>query len=318
MTRPGIHVGVVMDPIGGIKPYKDSTFAMLLEAERRNWQISYMEQGDIWLRDGVARGRMRTLNVRDEKRDFATLGETRTADLSELDIILMRKDPPFDMEYVYTTYVLQRAEDAGVRVVNAPTALRDVSEKAYVAWFADLCPATIISRSQEVIRAFLSEHGKIVVKPMDGMGGKSIFVIADGEANGNVIIETITSNGQRFATAQAFIPEIRETGDKRILLIDGEPVPYALARIPPAGDHRGNLAVGGRAEGRELTARDREICAAVGPVLAAKGVVFAGIDVIGDYLTEVNVTSPTGIRELDSLFKLNIAGLLLDRIEPRP
>lgn len=315
MATAGKHLGVIMDPIAGIKPYKDSTFAMLLEAERRGWQISYMEQGDLWLLDGVALGRMRPLRVTDNKHDFFKLGEPETARLGDLDIILMRKDPPFDMEYVYTTYVLQRAEDAGTTVVNAATALRDVGEKAYVAWFADLAPPTVITRDQGVIRAFLSEHGKIVVKPLDGMGGRSIFVVAEGDLNGNVILETITDNGRRFATAQAFIPQIRETGDKRILLIGGEPVPYALARIPPAGDHRGNLAVGGRAEGHELSQRDLEICSAVGPVLARKGVIFAGIDVIGDFLTEINVTSPTGIRELDKLFSLNIAGLLMDRIE---
>ncbi len=314
MARHGKHIGVVMDPIAGIKPYKDSTFAMLLEAGRRDWEISYMEQGDVWLSDGVPMARMRTLKVRDEKNEFYELGEPRTASLGELDIVLMRKDPPFDMEYVYTTYVLQRAEDAGVRVVNAAAALRDIGEKAYVAWFADLCPPTIIARSPAVIRAFLKEHGKIVVKPMDGMGGKSIFVVSEGDPNANVIIETISDNGRRFATAQSFVPEIRETGDKRILLIDGKPVPYALARIPPEGDHRGNLAVGGRAEGLELTGRDLEICSAIGPVLASKGVVFAGIDVIGDYLTEVNVTSPTGIRELDKMYSLNIAGLLMDSI----
>ena len=314
MTRHDKHLGVVMDPIAGIKPYKDSTFAMLLEAERRGWQVSYMEQSDLWLTDGVPMGRLRPLHVRDESRDFFTLGEPRLAQLGELDFILMRKDPPFDMEYVYSTYVLQRAEDAGAMVVNAATSLRDIGEKAYVAWFADLCPPTIVARSQDVFRTFLAEHGKIVVKPMDGMGGKSIFVVARGDLNSNVIIETITDNGRRFATAQAFVPQIRETGDKRILLIGGEPVPYALARIPPEDDHRGNLAVGGRAEGHELTARDLEICSAVGPELARNGVVFAGIDVIGDYLTEVNVTSPTGIRELDELFSLNIAGTLMDRI----
>lgn len=315
MANHGKHLGVVMDPIAGIKPYKDSTFAMLLEAGRRGWQVSYMEQGDLWLMNGIAQGRMRPLQVTDRTQDFFTLGEPRTARLSELDFILMRKDPPFNMEYVYTTYVLQRAEDDGARIVNAPAALRDVGEKAYVAWFADLCPPTVITRSQSVMKSFLAEHGKIVVKPMDGMGGKSIFVVVEGDPNGNVILETITDNGLRFATAQAFVPQIRETGDKRILLIDGKPVPYALARIPPAGDHRGNLAVGGRAEGHELSKRDLEICSAVGPELARKGVVFAGIDVIGDFLTEVNVTSPTGIRELDKLFSLNIAGLLMDQLE---
>ena len=310
------RIGVVMDPIESIKPKKDSSLAMLLEAERRDAEIHYMRQGDLKLLAGVALGRSRRLRVQDDPDDWFEAGEEEEIRLGDLDVILMRKDPPFDMEYVYTTYVLGRAEEAGALVVNRPRALRDINEKAYTAWFPQCAPLTLITRSMKEMKAFLAENGKIVVKPLDGMGGKSIFVVAAGDNNANVIFETLTENGSRFAMAQVFIPEIRE-GDKRILLIDGEPVPYALARIPSADDNRGNLVMGAVGEGRELTEKDRWICSEVGPVLRDKGVMFAGLDVIGDYLTEVNVTSPTGIRELDRLFELNIAGTLFDAIEAR-
>ena len=310
------RIGVVMDPIESIKPKKDSSLAMLLEAARRDAEIHYMRQSDLKLLAGVALGRSRRLRVQDDPDDWFELGEEKEIRLGDLDVILMRKDPPFDMEYVYTTYVLGRAEEAGALVVNRPQALRDINEKAYTAWFPQCAPLTLITRSMKEMKAFLAEHGKIVVKPLDGMGGKSIFVVAAGDNNANVIFETLTENGSRFAMAQVFIPEIRE-GDKRILLIDGEPVPYALARIPSADDNRGNLVMGAVGEGRELTEKDRWICSVVGPVLRDKGVMFAGLDVIGDFLTEVNVTSPTGIRELDRLFELNIAGTLFDAIEAR-
>ena len=310
------RIGVVMDPIESIKPKKDSSLAMLLEAERRDAEIHYMRQGDLKLLAGVALGRSRRLRVQDDPDDWFEAGEEEEIRLGDLDVILMRKDPPFDMEYVYTTYVLGRAEEAGALIVNRPQALRDINEKAYTAWFPQCAPLTLITRSMKEMKAFLAENGKIVVKPLDGMGGKSIFVVAAGDNNANVIFETLTENGSRFAMAQVFIPEIR-AGDKRILLIDGEPVPYALARIPSADDNRGNLVMGAVGEGRELTEKDRWICSEVGPVLRDKGVMFAGLDVIGDFLTEVNVTSPTGIRELDRLFELNIAGTLFDAIEAR-
>jgi len=310
------RIGVVMDPIESIKPKKDSSLAMLLEAERRDAEIHYMQQGDLKILAGVALGHARQLRVQDDPDDWYELGDETEIRLGDLDIILMRKDPPFDMEYVYTTYVLGRAEEAGALVINRPQALRDINEKAYTAWFPQCAPLTLITRSMKEMKAFLAEHGKIVVKPLDGMGGKSIFVVAAGDNNANVIFETLTRYGSRFAMAQVYIPEIRE-GDKRILLVDGEPIPYALARIPSADDNRGNLVMGAVGEGRELTARDRWICSEVGPVLRDKGVVFAGLDVIGDYLTEVNVTSPTGMRELDRLFELNIAGTLFDAIEAR-
>ncbi len=317
MSKKPPRLGVVMDPIGSIKPVKDSTLAMLLEAQARDWELNYMEQADLFVEDGHLRARVRRLSVSDDREEWFRLDAPQQSALGELDVILMRKDPPFDMEYVYTTYLLGRAEEAGCLVVNRSASLRDVSEKAYTMWFQECCPPTLITRSMSEMRRFLEEQGAIVVKPLDGMGGRSIFVVRAGDANANVIFETLTDTEHRFAMAQRYIPEISTDGDKRILLIDGEPYPHALARIPPAGDNRGNLAVGATAEGRELTERDRWICARVGPVLRDKGIIFAGLDVIGDYLTEINVTSPTGIRELDGMYGENICGLLFDAIETR-
>ena len=314
MPEKPLRIGIVMDPIESITPYKDSSLAMLLEAQRRDAEIHYFQQGDLKLLDGKAIGQSRRLNVRDDNEDWYEFGAVDSIDLGDLDVILMRKDPPFDMEYVYTTYILDRAEAAGALVVNRPQALRDINEKAYTAWFPECTPLTLITRSMDEMRAFLAENDRIVVKPLDGMGGKSIFVVQHGDKNANVIFETLTDFGQRYAMAQIHIPEI-SLGDKRILLIDGEAVPFALARIPPADDNRGNLVVGAKGVGQELSDVDRTICERVGPVLKEHGVIFAGIDVIGDYMTEVNVTSPTGIRELDTQFDLNIAGQLFDAIE---
>ena len=314
MSSSSRRLGIVMDPIESISVKKDSSFAMLLEAERRGYELHYMLQKDLRLLDGVATGTSRLLKVHDREQDWFSLGDASTVPLGDLDVILMRKDPPFDMEYIYSTYILERAQIAGALVVNRPQALRDMNEKAYTAWFADCAPTTLITRSMADMKAFIQEHGKAVVKPLDGMGGRSIFVVEKGDNNANVIVETLTDYGSRFAMAQEFVPEISD-GDKRILLIDGEPIPYALARVPSADDNRGNLVMGATGEGRELTDRDREICARVGPVLREQGVIFCGIDVIGDYLTEINSTSPTGIRELDRLFDLNIAGTLFDAIE---
>jgi glutathione synthase len=302
-------VGIVMDPIGSITPKKDSSLAMLLEATRRDAEIYYFEQRHLRMLSGNAIGLSTRLTVRDDDDDWFEFGEQRDIELGDLDVILMRKDPPFDMEYVYTTYILDRAKLAGALVVNAPQALRDMNEKAYTAWFPECTPLTLVTRSMIEMKAFLAKHGRIVVKPLDGMGGRSIFVISQGDNNANVIFETLTDYGQRFAMAQVFIPEIT-LGDKRILLIDGEPVPYALARIPTGDDNRGNIVAGATTKGQELSDADRRICAQVGPVLRDQGILFAGIDVIGDYMTEVNVTSPTGIRELDRNFDLNIAGLM--------
>lgn len=314
MADKPMRLGVVMDPIESITPKKDSTLAMLLEAERRGAEIHYLLQGDLRMLAGVATGRSQRLQVRDNNDDWFTLGERKEIELGDLDVILMRKDPPFDMEYIYSSYILERAEHTGTLVVNRPQSLRDMNEKAYTAWFADCAPLTLVTRSMPDLKQFLLLHEHIVVKPLDGMGGRSIFVVKKGDNNANVIFETLTDNGHRYAMAQVFIPEIK-AGDKRILLVNGEAVPYALARIPSADDNRGNLVMGATGEGRELTERDRFICSRVGPVLRDKGVLFAGIDVIGDYLTEINVTSPTGIRELDRLFDLNIAGLLFDAID---
>jgi len=306
-------LGVVMDPIGAIKPYKDTTLAMLLAAQARGWALSYMEQPDLYLAQGEARARRRTLKVKDDPKDWYTLGAEEDGPLSSLDLILMRKDPPFDMEYVYTTYILERAEQAGVRVVNRPQALRDANEKAYTAWFPQCCPPTLMTRDMGRIRAFLAEHKKIVVKPLEGMGGLLVFVLNEGDPNTSVVLETLTQDGARLTVAQKFVPEIKD-GDKRILLIDGEPVPYALARVPAPGEARGNLAAGGTGVGVALSERDRWICSQVAPALREKGLLFVGLDVIGDWLTEINVTSPTCVRELDKIYGLDIAGQFMDML----
>jgi len=314
MAGKPLKIGIIMDPIQSITPYKDSSLAMLLEAERRNAEIHYFEQKDLSLVSGKALGQSTLLHVRDDNDDWFELGDQQSVELGDLDAILMRKDPPFDMEYIYTTYILDRAQEAGALVVNAPQALRDMNEKAYTAWFPQCAPPTLITRSMEEMKAFLVEHERVVAKPLDGMGGRSIFAIRKGDKNANVIFETLTNYGTEFAVTQVFVPEI-EAGDKRILLIDGEPVPYALARIPTGDDHRGNMVAGAVTQGQEMSERDHWICEQVGPALRDAGVLFAGIDVIGDYLTEVNVTSPTGIRELDKQFDLNIAGRMFDAIE---
>ena len=314
MNEPRRLLGVVMDPIDTIKPKKDSTLAMLLAAQRRGWDIVYLRQQDLEVRDGAPLGRGARLTVRDDSERWFEIGAQWTDGLEELDALLMRKDPPFDMEYIYTTYILELAENRGLLVVNKPSSLRDINEKAYTAWFPHCTPPTVVTRSRAVLLEFLKEQGKVVLKPFDGMGGRSIFVVAAGDLNTNVIIETLTDDGRRFTLAQRYIPEIAQ-GDKRVLLIDGEPVDYALARIPAPGESRGNLVMGAKGEGRPLTERDRWLCAQVGPTLAAKGVLFAGLDVIGDYLTEINVTSPTGIRELDRQFDIDIAAKLFDAID---
>ena len=311
-----IRLGVIMDPIGSINFKKDSTLAMLLAAQKRGWTLFYLEQADLYLAQGEARGLMRPLQVRAKANDWFTLGEATPTPLSELDVIMMRKDPPFDMDYIYTTYLLELAESAGVFVVNKPQSLRDANEKLYTAWFPQCAPPTLVTSQAELIRSFLAEHGDIILKPLDTMGGASIFRVRQDELNTGVIIETLTGYGQRQIMAQRFIPEIRD-GDKRILLIDGEPVPYALARIPAKGETRANLAVGGRGVGVELSERDYWICEQVAPRLKEKGLLFVGLDVIGDYLTEINVTSPTCIRELDEQYDLDIGSQLMASIESK-
>ena len=309
-----IKLGMVMDSINHINIKKDTSFAMLLEAQFRSWELHYMELNDLFLRNGQAFARTRTLTVqRDAKRWYEFIGE-QDIPLDQLDVIMMRKDPPFDQEYIYATYLLERAESMGVYVVNKPQSLRDANEKLFTAWFSQCCAETLVAREPARIRSFLHEHGEIILKPLDGMGGTSIFHLHKGDPNLSVILETMTQYNNRYVMAQKYIPEIKD-GDKRILMINGEPVPYALARIPAQGETRGNLAAGGRAEGRELTEQDWWIANQVGPTLREKGLVFVGLDVIGDKLTEINVTSPTCVQELDQQFGLNIAGTLMDHIE---
>lgn len=311
---PRLRLGVVMDPIGEITPAKDSTLAMLLEAQARGHEIWYFRQGDLRLTDGESFGAARSLQVADDAERWFELGTATDMALADLDVILMRKDPPFDTEYIYTTYILERAELRGVLIINRPASLRDMNEKVFTAWFPQCAPTTVVTRSMTEMREFLNQHERIVVKPLDGMGGRSIFVVDIADKNANVIFETLTDYESRFAIAQKFIPEI-SAGDKRILLVGGEPAGYALARVPAANDYRGNLVAGAQPEVRELTERDRWICTEVGPVLRERGVLFAGLDVIGDYLTEINVTSPTGIRELRRLAHIDVAADLLDLIE---
>lgn len=314
---PPIRLVVVMDPIDSIKPAKDTTLAMLLAAQKRGWELWYAEQRDLWLRDGVAFGRLRPVRVRDDLYDWFELGETRITKLAAFDAVLMRKDPPFDMEYIYTTYILERAELEGALIVNRPQGLRDMNEKVYTAWFPQCCAPTLITRDMTDMHAFIKEHGRVVCKPLHGMGGRSIFVIDQGDKNANVIFETQTEYGSRYAIVQKYLPEIVTTGDSRILVIDGEAAPYALARIPTTNDNRGNLAAGARGEGRPLNDRDRWLVSEIGPALRDQGMLFVGLDVIGGYITEINVTSPTGVRELDKQFKTEIGGLLMDAIEKK-
>ncbi len=308
-----VQLAVVMDPIATIKPAGDSTLAVLLQAQARGWQLHYAEMQDLWLRDGDAFGRLTALQVADDQNDWFDLGDTAVTPLRELDVILMRKDPPFNMEYIYATYILERAESRGALVINRPQSLRDANEKVVMSWFPECAPPSLVSRSMTDLRAFVDEHERAVIKPLDSMGGHSIFMTHVDDLNRNVILETLTGHGSRFAMAQKYIPEA-SVGDKRILLIDGEPVPYALLRVPPRDDFRGNLSSGAAAEAVALTDRDRWICEQVGPTLRDKGLTFVGIDVIGDLMTEVNVTSPTGIRELDRLCGLNIGRDLIDAI----
>lgn len=314
-----LTVAVLMDPIGAIKIAKDTTFAMLLEAQRRGHDLLYMEQGDLAVRDGRAWARLAPLNVKDDPSGWFSLGQARWRELAEVDVVLMRKDPPVDSQFIYDTMVLSLAQRAGVTVVNDPQALRDCNEKMYALDFAQCMAPTLLSRDKAELRAFVAEHGEVVLKPLDGMGGRGIFRVRTGDSNLNSMLETLLSGGlhggqAQFVMAQKFIPQI-SAGDKRILVVDGEPVPYALARIPQGDEFRGNLAAGGRGEGVPLTERDRWIVSQVAPELKRRGLLFVGLDVIGDYLTEINVTSPTCARELDKQFGLNICGQMFDVVE---
>src|SRR5271165_1495062 len=305
---------VVMDPIASIKPAKDTTLGLLLAAQARGWQLFYAEQKDLWLRDGIAWGRLAALQVFDDLGKWFVRGERQSAKLGEFDVILMRKDPPFDTEYVYSTYILDRARDQGALVCNRPQGLRDMNEKVYTAWFPECCAPTLITRDMHDMGEFLDEQGKAVCKPLHGMGGRSIFVLERSDKNRNVVFETLTDYGRRYAIVQRYLPQIVTGGDCRVILIDGAPVPFALQRIPDAADHRGNLAAGARAESRPLNDRDRWLCSIIGPKLRAAGMIFVGLDIIGDYVTEINVTSPTGIRELNKSRGVDIGALLVDAI----
>lgn len=314
-----LSVAVLMDPIGAIKPAKDTTLAMMLEAQRRGHALHYFEQGDLALRDGAPWARMATIEVRDDPEHWYTLGEPRWRDLREIDVVLMRKDPPVDAQFIYDTMVLELAQRGGVAVINDPQSLRDCNEKLFALQFPQCIVPTLVSRDAAELRRFTAEHGEVVLKPLDGMGGRGIFRVKAGDSNLNSMLETLLAGGphgegRQLTIAQKYIPEIT-AGDKRILVIDGEPVPFALARIPQGNEFRGNLAAGGRGEGVPLSEHDRWIVAEVAPELRRRGLVFVGLDVIGNYLTEINVTSPTCVRELDTQFGLNIAGLLFDVVE---
>jgi glutathione synthase len=309
-----VRLVVVMDPIEAVKPAKDSTLAILLAAQKRGWELFYAEQRDLFLRDGVAWGRLAPLQVFDDLRTWFARGAGALGKLGDYDVVLMRKDPPFDLEYIYSTYILDRAQEQGALVCNRPQGLRDMNEKVYTAWFPECCAPTLITRDMHDMSEFLQEHGKAVCKPLDGMGGRSIFVLDHGDKNRNVVFETLTDYGRRYAMVQRYLPEIVTAGDARVILVDGEPVPFALQRIPTPDDNRGNLAAGARAESRPLNERDRWLCSIIGPRLKAAGMIFVGLDVIGDFVTEINVTSPTGIRELNKKHDVDIGGLLVSAI----
>jgi glutathione synthase len=308
-----IKLGVVMDAIASINYKKDTTLAMLWAAQDRGWQLFYMEQGDLFLEQGVARARMAQLTVQRDPQNWFSVAEAQDEDLDQLDVILMRKDPPFDNEYIYSTYILEAAERKGTLVVNRCQSLRDCNEKVFATQFPQCCPPVLVSADMQRLKAFHQQHGDAIYKPLDGMGGSAIFRVKQDDPNVSVILEMLTLHGSQTIMAQQFIPQI-EKGDKRILMINGEPVPYCLARVPLAGETRGNLAAGGTGRPQPLTERDQWIAAQVGPSLREKGLMFVGLDVIGDYLTEINVTSPTCIREIDAAYDLDIGGQLMDCI----
>ena len=311
-----IKLGIVMDPISDINIKKDSSFAMLLAAQSRGYQLFYIEMRDLAMVNGKAMANMRALTVKSDPQNWFELGETIDTPMSDLDVVLMRKDPPFDTEFIYATYMLERAEEEGVLIVNKPQSLRDANEKLFTAWFSEFTPDTIVTRDETRIRNFYQEKGDIILKPLDGMGGSSIFRVKKNDPNLGVIIETLTDHGQQYAMIQAFIPDIT-SGDKRILVIDGEPVPYSLARIPQKGETRGNLAAGGRGVAQPLSESDWHIARSIGPELKKRGLIFVGLDVIGDKLTEINVTSPTCIKEIEAAYDVDITGMLMDAIEAR-
>jgi glutathione synthase len=309
-----IKLGVVMDPISQVNVKKDSSMAMMFEAQKRGYEIYYMEMKDLYLDQGQCRATAQKLKVFDDPQHWYELDDVNDIAVSELDAVLMRKDPPFDTEFIYATYMLERAEVEGTLIVNKPQSLRDCNEKLFTAWFAELTPRTLVTRNNDKIREFHQKEKDIIIKPLDGMGGASIFRIKENDANVGVILETLTNHGNQYAMVQEFMPAIKD-GDKRILIVNGEPMPYCLARIPAQGETRGNLAAGGRGEARPLSATDRLIAETIAPELKKRGLYFVGLDVIGDKVTEINVTSPTCIREIEAAYPINISGKLMDAIE---
>ncbi|MGS0534814.1 glutathione synthase [Pseudoalteromonas sp. SaAl2] len=309
-----IKLGIISDPISGFNIKKDTGFAMMMQAQSRGYEIYYMEMDDLSLRKGKSFATAAKAKVFDDENHWYELEEKATIALADLDVILMRKDPPFDTEYIYATYILERAELEGTLIVNKPQSLRDANEKLFTAWFSEYTPDTLVTRDKNQIKAFLAQHQDIILKPLDGMGGASIFRVTENDANIGVICETLTEHGSRFAMAQNYIPEIKQ-GDKRVLVVDGEVIPYCLARIPQNGETRGNLAAGGRGEARPISESDLKIAQAVAPTLKAKGLVFVGLDIIGDKLTEINVTAPTCVKEIEAAYDISITGILFDAIE---
>ena len=309
-----IKIGVVMDPIDQLNYKKDSTLAMLWAAQAKDWQLFYMEQKDLYLDQGVARASMARLTVFHDPDRWFSLEPHEQTDLAELDVILMRKDPPFDNEYIYSTYILEAAERLGTLIVNRCQSLRDCNEKVFATQYPQCCPPVLVSADNERLKAFYLQHEDVIFKPLDGMGGTSIFRVKPGDSNLSVILETLTNFGELTIMAQRYIPQIVD-GDKRILMINGEAVPYCLARVPASGELRGNLAAGGEGRSQPLTERDQWIADQIGPTLVEKGLLFVGLDIIGDFLTEINVTSPTCIREIDAGYDLNIGARLMDCIE---
>jgi glutathione synthase len=311
-----VKIGVVMDAISDINYKKDSTMAMLWAAQDRNWQLYYMEQADLYLNQGQARANMCALKVFRDSQHWYELAEVEDKPLADLDIILMRKDPPFDNEFIYSSYILEAAEREGSLIVNHPQSLRDCNEKVFATQFPQCCPPVLVTRDAWRLKAFHAQYQDVIFKPLDGMGGSAIFRLKPDDPNVSVIIETLTNNGAETIMAQQYLAEIVD-GDKRILMIDGEPLPYCLARVPLAGETRGNLAAGGTGVPQPLTDRDRWIASEIGPSLKERGLIFVGLDVIGDYLTEINVTSPTCIREIDNEYNLDIGSLLMDCLEEK-
>jgi len=309
-----LRLGILMDPISQIVFKKDSSLALLLAAKARGWMLYYLESQDLYQLHGKVRTRCRPLEVFDDSEHWFALGDEQDIALAELDVMLMRKDPPFDMEFVYASYLLECAEREGVLVVNRPQSLRDCNEKLFATQFAHLMPPTLVGRRADILREFAAKQGDVIFKPLDGMGGASIFRHRMGDPNLSVILETLTDFGRRQMMAQAYLPAIKD-GDKRIIMVDGEPVPWCLARIPAVGESRGNLAAGGRGEVRALSKRDLQIAEEIGPVLREKGLLLVGLDVIGEHLTEINVTSPTCLREIDTASGISIAAMLMDAIE---